>query len=253
MNRALMHRLLFWPSRDLVEPPPDRLSVEAVTIETQDSQRLHAWWVRAEGPAVGHVLFCHGNAGNIGSRTGYARMLAGAGLDVLLFDYRGYGASTGRPTERGTYLDARAALQTLLGRDGVDRERLLYLGESLGGAVALELARHRPPAGLILQSAFTSVREMARAVYPFVPRVLVPDAYPSLRLIRELSNPLLVIHGEGDDIVPLSQGRALYQAAPVPKRLEVLQGVRHNDLLLLACDRWLEAIRSWIAEVVGLV
>ena len=121
------------------------------------------------------MLLFHGNAGNIGDRVPHIALLNGAGFDVLAFDYRGYGRSAGRPSERGTYEDARAA------RDALGPGRTFYLGESLGGAIALELAIHHPPAGLILQSTFTSVRAMARLHYPFIPRALVPDAYPSLR------------------------------------------------------------------------
>jgi fermentation-respiration switch protein FrsA (DUF1100 family) len=200
-------------------------------------------------PAIGHVLLCHGNAGNVGDRLPHVALLSAAGFDVLAFDYRGYGRSTGRPSEHGTYRDARSARDALLGQDGVDAARLLYLGESLGGAVALALSVDLPPAGLILQSAFTSVRDMARLHYPFIPRALVPDAYPSLRLIRRLQAPLLMLHGAGDRIVPLMHGEALFEAAPDPKRLEVFAGAAHNDLIGSAGRRWIEAIGGWASDV----
>lgn len=154
------------------------------------------------------MLLCHGNAGNIGDRVLHAELLTAAGFDVLLFDYRGYGASSGRPDEQGTYRDARAALAWLRARPGVDPARILYLGESLGGAVALELALAHEPAGLVLLSAFTSVRDMARRHYRAIPPAMVPDAYPSLRLIAGLRAPLLVLHGDDDDdtIVPVDHG-----------------------------------------------
>ena len=218
---------------------------------TDDGERLHGWWIEAAGPPRGHVLFCHGNAGNIASRGAYARLLSQAGFDVLLFDYRGYGRSSGRPSERGTYRDARAALALLRDRPGVRPARTLYLGESLGAAVALELALEAAPAGLILQSAFTSVRDMAREVLPFVPRAVVPDAYPSLRLIPDLSAPVLILHGERDDVVPVAHGRALFAAAHGPKRLEVLAGAGHNDLLVLAGERWVASIVDWSATSAG--
>jgi hypothetical protein len=179
----------------------------------------------------------------------HAELLCAAGFDVLLFDYRGYGRSSGRPDEQGTYRDARAARSALLRQRGVDDARVFYLGESLGGAVALDLALEHPPRGLVLQSAFTGVLDMARVHYPFVPGALVPDAYSSLRRIRELRAPLLVLHGERDEIVPLSHGRALLEAAPGPKRLHVLPGVGHNDLVPLAGPAYAEAIASWAGEV----
>lgn len=239
--------MLFFPSRTLAAP--SGLAVEDVSIGTNDGERLHGWWIGAHGPPRGHVLFCHGNAGNIGSRAGYARALSRVGFDVLLFDYRGYGRSSGRPSEEGTHRDAQAALAALRGRPGVQPARTLYLGESLGGAVALALALESPPAGLILQSAFTSVRDMARSVMPLLPRAVVPDAYPSLRLIAHLGAPLLVLHGEHDDVVPVAQGRALFAAAPQPKRIEVLPGAGHNDLLVLAERAWIAAVVDWSAPL----
>jgi uncharacterized protein len=175
----------------------------------------------------------------------HAELLTAVGLDVLLFDYRGYGRSTGRPSEQGTYRDARAALSCLLGQPEGDASRVFYLGESLGGAVALELALEHPPAGLALLSTFTSVRDMGRAHYPFVPTAVVPDAYPTLRRIRELRSPLLVLHGERDEIVPLSHGIALFDAAPEPKRMHVFPGLGHNDLVPLAGTDFAEEIASW--------
>jgi fermentation-respiration switch protein FrsA (DUF1100 family) len=243
---ALLNSLLYFPARGLGTAP----SVEHadVSIDTEDGARLHGWWVPAAGEPRAHVLFLHGNAGNIGDRVPHVELLAGAGLDVLAFDYRGYGNSSGRPSERGTYLDARAALAELRRRPGVDPDRVVYVGESLGGAVALELALHAQPAALVLQSTFTSIRDMARLHYPVVPRAAVPDAYPSLRLVAGLRAPLLCLHGDRDEIVPLAYGEALFEAAPEPKRLHVLAGVAHNDVLARAAGEWLEAIVGWVSR-----
>ena len=221
------------------------LSSSDLTIETDDGERLHGWWIEARQPSHGHVLLCHGNAGNVCDRLLHADLLASAGFDVLLFDYRGYGKSSGRPSEDGTYRDARAALAALHDQPGTDASRLFYLGESLGAAVALALARERPPTGLVLQSAFTSVRDMARVHYPFIPGALVPDAYPSVRLIAGLDAPLLVLHGDRDEVVPLEQGRALFEAAPEPKRMRVFPGLGHNDLVPGAASEYALEISSW--------
>ena len=235
----LMNALLFLPSRQILAAP--EMPYEELTIG-----RLHGWWVPATAPTIGQVLLFHGNAGNIGDRVPHVARLSAAGFDVLAFDYSGYGRSAGRPSERATYEDARAALDALAGRNPV---RVIYLGESLGGAVALELAMLHPPAGLILQSAFTSVRAMARLHYPFIPRALVPDAYPSLRIIPRLRAPLLVLHGADDPIVPLMDGEALFEAAPEPKRIEVFPGVGHNDVLARAGSDWIRAIASWARDL----
>jgi fermentation-respiration switch protein FrsA (DUF1100 family) len=226
MMRHLMNALLYFPSRKIMHTPAEANLVFAdVAFASADGRRLHGWWVPARAPSIGHVLLCHGNAGNVGDRVALLELLSAVGFDVLAFDYRGYGRSSGRPSEQGTYLDARAARAALLSRDGVDASRVVYLGESLGGAVALALALELPPAGVILQSTFTSVRDMARVHYPLLPPSLVPDAYPSLRLIRRLQAPLLVLHGARDEVRPTHarssapRGRAANQAnARLPGR-----------------------------------
>ena len=228
----LMNALVFLPSREILATP-------ATPFEDLTIGGLHGWWVPATAPTIGQVLLFHGNAGNIGDRVPHIALLTAAGFDVLAFDYRGYGRSAGRPSERGTYEDARAAREVLMSRDP---ERVVYLGESLGGAIALELAIHHPPAALILQSTFTSIQAMARLHYPFIPRALVPDAYPSLRIIPRLRAPLLVLHGARDDIVPLMDGEELHRVAPEPKRIEVLDA-GHNDMI---GPRWIQAIAEWV-------
>ena len=244
--RAAMGALLYFPSRTLLESPRDAgLEFEELAIDTKDGERLHGWWVStSQSRPAGHLLFFHGNAGNIGDRVLLADLLASAGFDLLLFDYRGYGRSTGKPTERGTYLDARAAGGAMVARADCDPARVVYLGESLGAAVAAELAQSSPPRALILQSPFTSLRDVARRHYP-LPRFLIPDAYPTLRRIRSIGAPLLVLHGDGDTIVPVSHGRKLFEAASPPKHLHVFPGLGHNDLLR-AGSRYGEVITKWI-------
>jgi uncharacterized protein len=248
--RPLLNSLLYFPSRAIIETP-DRVGLDYrdLELEADDGERLHGWWIGARTDRLGHLLLCHGNAGNVGDRVPHAASLTAAGFDVLLFDYRGYGRSSGRPSEEGTYRDARAALGRLLDQPGVDPGRVFYLGESLGGAVALDLALEHPPAGLVLLSAFTGVRELARLHYPFVPAAIVPDAYPALRRVHELHAPLLVLHGDRDDIVPLSQGKALFEAAPGPKRLHVFPGLGHNDLVPLAGGELARVIASWVRGI----
>jgi uncharacterized protein len=247
MRNALLNTLLFLPRRELDATPADGgLRYEELTLATADGCRLQAWWMPARvRPALGHVLFCHGNAGNISHRIVDAQLLVAEGFDVLLFDYRGYGRSTGRPSEAGTYLDARAALAALRSRPEVDPKRIFYLGESLGGAVAIELATFAPPAGLVLRSAFTDIDSMARRHYPLIPRFVVPDAYPSLRRIRTIRSPVLVIHGDADTLIPLAHGQALYEAAAGPKQLEVIPRAGHNDIMAMAGLRLTHVIGDW--------
>lgn len=251
-----MHSLLYFPSRMIAATPAAAgLAFDDVLFEAGDGVRLHGWWVPAQGTAIGQLLYCHGNGGNLGDRVAHIAQLVAAGLDVLAFDYRGYGRSDGRPSEPGTYRDARAAHDVLLRQPASTAARTIYLGESLGGAVALKLASERPPAGLILQSAFTSIRDVARLHYPWIPRALVPDAYPSLRLIADLQIPLLVIHGDRDQVVPPFHAEELFAVATGPKRLEIFPGVGHDDFIARAQGKWTGAIaacaREWLTPAAG--
>ena len=249
MLRRVQNWLLYHPVRAIEQTPAS----EFVELEfaTEDGERLHGWWIPGRAPSAGALLFCHGNAGNVGDRVPHAELLSAAGFDVLLFDYRGYGRSSGRAGEAGTYRDARAALGELLRRPGVDAARVFYLGDSLGGAIALQLALEHPPAGLILQSTFTSVRDLARMHYRFIPSGVVPDAYPSLRLIPGLRAPLLVVHGDRDELVPLMHGEELFEAAPSPKRMEVFAGAGHSDLVSLNAAAYAQLVATWANDVRG--
>lgn len=251
MITAFLNGLLYFPSRSFYATPEVvGLAHEDVAFQAEDGTRLHGWWIRSpRQPAVAHVLLAHGNAGNIGDRVLHAKLLTDAGLDVFLFDYRGYGRSEGKPAEEGTYRDARAARAAVLRQAGVDAARLVYLGESIGGALAVALAVEAPPLGLVMQSAFTSVRDMGRLHYPLIPPALVPDAYPNIRRIAEIRSPLLVIHGDRDDIVPVGHGRALFEAAPPPKRIEIVRGAGHNDLIDAMGASYGAVIADWARNI----
>ncbi|WP_330253959.1 alpha/beta hydrolase [Nocardia sp. NBC_00565] len=247
----ILNALTFMPDRQILQTPSILgMDYTELSIPTTDGETLHAWWLPAER-SIGHILFAHGNAGNIGDRVPIYALLTQIGLDVLTFDYRGYGRSTGRPTEHGTYLDAHAARRVLLDQPGVDPDRLLYLGKSLGGGVLVELATEHPPAGLLLMSTFTGLRDAARSVYPFLPSPLVPDAYPSLRRIRKLRAPILIMHGDQDELLPLRHAERLYTAAPEPKRLVVFPGAGHNDLIMSSGVSWIDVIRSWAGDLLS--
>jgi fermentation-respiration switch protein FrsA (DUF1100 family) len=254
-------RLLYFPARGPVPPAASILpGAEDVTFETADGLRLAGWFVpappgdpAAAGRARPAVLVCNGNAGDRATRARLAAGLARMGLAVLLFDYRGYGGNPGHPTEEGLAADARAALGYLAGRPEVDPGRVLYFGESLGAAVALRLATERPPAALVLRSPFASLAEVGRRYYPLLPvSLLLRDRYDAAALAGRLDTPLLVVAGGSDQIVPASHSRRLFDAAPQPKRLVVLDGVDHNDDELLAGPRLLAELRAFLDGVGGL-
>jgi uncharacterized protein len=255
---AFQRRLLYLPAPRTVPPAASVLpGAEEVALETADGLRLGGWFVPADTPGVGPgpaVLVCNGNGGNRSLRAPLAAALARMGLAVLLFDYRGYGGNPGQPTEAGLAADARAALDYLTGRPEVDPARVVYLGESLGAAVALRLATERPPAALVLRSPFASLAEVGRLHYPLVPvSLLLRDRYDSAALAGRLAAPLLVVAGDRDRIVPAGHSRRLFAAAPRPKRLVVLEGADHNDHDLLAGPRLLAELRAFLAGVPGLL
>lgn len=202
---------------------------EAVTLTTSDGIRLDAWYVPAER-ARGALLYAHGNGGNISHRLDAIRMFRDMGLSVFIFDYRGYGQSEGEPSEEGTYLDAEAAWQYLAVQRGIAPTRIVMYGESLGGAVAAQLAKRHQPGALILASVLTSVPDMAAELYPWLPaRWISRYRYDTRRALQDVHAPVLVMHSREDDIIPYSHGRALYEAAHEPKHFVELRG-GHNDL-----------------------
>jgi fermentation-respiration switch protein FrsA (DUF1100 family) len=193
------------------------------------------------------MLVLNGNAGHRGFRAPLAAAFRDRGYATLLIDYRGYGGNPGTPAEEGLKQDARAARAYLAGRADVRADRLVYFGESLGAAVAVDLAADHPPLGLILRSPFTSLADIGRLHYPFLPvRLLLRDRYPSIDRIMQVRCPLLVVAGGRDRIIPPSYSERLFDAAVEPKRLVTIEGADHNDYALLVGDRMLEAIDEFL-------
>jgi fermentation-respiration switch protein FrsA (DUF1100 family) len=204
---------------------------QPLTFDTEDGLTLDGWFLGARAGATGYtVIIFNGNGGHRGYRAGLAAQLAARGLSVLLFDYRGYAGNPGLPSETGLARDARAALAYLGRRPGVDLTRIVFFGESLGAAVAVRLALEYPPAALILRSPFSSMTAIGSHHYPVLPvRWLLRDRYPSIDRIPRITSPLLIVAGDADRIVPLGDTQVLFEAAPQPKRLVVIQGADHND------------------------
>jgi len=246
---AFEGKLIYFPSRVLeLEPAALGLRHEEVFLVAEDGVKIHAWLLPVAG-ARRTVLVCHGNAGNVSHRLDRAvEMQRRLGVSVLLFDYRGYGRSEGTPDEQGTYRDARAAYRYLTEAKGIPPGALVLFGESLGAAVAVQLALERPAGALILESAFTSIPDMARAAYPFLPPVgpLIRTRYETLVKVPKLAVPLLVLHGERDDIVPLAQGRRVFEAAGGPKRFFVIPGAGHNDTYVAGGEAYWRALAEFL-------
>ena len=232
---ALQRRFIYFP--DPSSPPPvDRVlpGGREVPLATEDGLTLTAWFVPPSGRDRGlAVLLAPGNGGNRAGRAGLAALLAERGLAVLLLDYRGYGGNPGDPTEDGLGKDADAAVEALTGL-GYPPERTVYLGESLGTGIVAALADRRPPAGMVLRSPFTSLPDVGRHHYPFLPvDLLLSERYPVLEHVARSTVPTTVVYGDADEIVPPELSARVARATPVLVEEVVLPGARHNDPVMV--------------------
>jgi len=241
---------IYHPGRTMAAVPGTfGLAHEEVALAAEDGTRLHGWFIpSSRGPLAARklvVLLCHGNAGTISDRVLKASLLHRLGLSVLLFDYRGYGRSAGSPSEKGTYQDAEAAWRWLAAK-GFAPQRIVLYGESLGNGVAVETALRHPPRALILESAFTSIADMGKVVYPWLPvRLIARTRYDNLAKIGSVRAPVLVLHSREDRIVPFRMGRALFAAAPEPKEFFELTG-SHDEGFLDAGPAYPARIRAFL-------
>jgi uncharacterized protein len=249
---GLQRHFIYFPQGRPAGPAVSALQgARDVTLSTADGLELAAWFVPAAA-GLPTVLVASGNAGHRGLRAPLASALSRRGLGVLLFDYRGYGGNPGSPSEAGLARDVRAARSFLLERAGVDEGNLLYFGESLGSAVVVDLAREHAPAGLVLRSPFTSLADVGRVHYPFLPvRALLRDRYPVAETIATVRVPTLVVLGTRDTVVPAAQSRAVARATAGPVRVVEVEGVDHNDSSLIAGDQLVDAVVALAQQVSG--
>lgn len=242
-------RLVFFPNvpgRTLAATPNSiGLAYENVRFEASDGVQVHAWFVPG-APEAATVLVCHGNAGNISHRLELLKLLHELGLAVLLFDYRGYGQSTGTPSESGTYRDARAAWNSLTEVRRIAPGRIVIFGESLGSAVAAHLSTEVNPGALILASAFTSAPDLASRYYWYLPvRLLARIHYPTAEFLTRVRAPVLIVHSRDDEIVPVSHGEALFRRAREPKAFLEIRG-DHNAGFLLSESTFTAGLRRFL-------
>lgn len=239
-------RLLYRPVRDIAFTPEDMgLDFEDVTFQTEDGIALNGWYIEAEESPF-TILFCHGNGGNIMHRLDTISMFHAMGLSVFVFDYRGYGRSQGKPSEVGTYRDARAAFDWLTQTKGVAAQQVVLLGRSLGGSVAAQLAGQVDARALVIESAFTSYPDMGARMYPYMPvRLFARFRYNTRAHLAKVQCPVLVMHSTEDKLVPFEFGRRLFEAAPEPKQFVELRG-GHNDAFLVSGDVYKDAWIDWL-------
>jgi len=241
-------RLVFFPGTGrevVVTPQTYGLGFETVGIGTADGETLQAWWVPAEG-ARGTVLFFHGNAGNISHRVDYLLMFNRLRYSTLIVDYRGYGRSTGTPSEEGTYRDAEAAWEHVRHARMARPQDVVIAGESLGAAVATWLAAKVGPRAVVLFSTFTSVNDLGAQVYWFLPvRLLSRIGYDNLENLKRIRAPVFIAHSRDDDIVPYAHGKRLYEAANEPKAFLEMRG-GHNDGFIFTQPEWVAQLGAFL-------
>lgn len=241
--------LTYFPIREIpVDPGELGLDFESFELDLGDSS-VTGWIVRAD-PKAPWILHCHGNGGNIAYRIDYLALFRRLGFNGVVFDYRGYGKSRGQPTESGLTEDALAVREHLVEKEGAKPDKLIYFGESLGGAVACALAEKEPPAGLILKSTFTSYPEMAGVVYPFLPvRLLARARYDSLSKVKDFHFPILVMHSPSDEVIPYHLGQRLFDRASEPKIFKEIGGTHNTSALELGPD-FAETVKSFVEQTV---
>ncbi len=249
-SHALERMFVYYPTRNIVDNPGRiGLPFQDVSVTTADGVQLHGWFVPYAG-ARQTLMIWHGNAGNIGHRVPWLGMLNGLRVNVLIVDYRGYGRSGGVPFESGLYEDATATYGWWIRNKAGEGQRLILLGESLGGAVAVDLATRVHVDGLILQSTFTSAWDMAKAIMPLgLLYPLIRVKFDSEAKIAKVACPKLIIHGSRDDIVPLVLGKKLFDAAMPPKQFCEFPEAGHNDLVWSAGPEYLQKISEFLASV----
>lgn len=246
--RYLENKMLFVPAKEILADPSEiGLQFEDVYFLTKDQVKLNGWFIPARN-ARATLIFCHGNAGNIGDRLGKIELFHRLGLSLFIFDYRGYGNSQGRPTEKGMYQDTLSAYDYVMTRDSVDAARIIVYGASLGGTAAIDLATQRKFAGVIVDSSFTNAVDMGKRIVPFVPSFLLRIKLDSAAKIKALRAPILFLHSVDDEMVPYDLGRKLYELANEPKQFVDLRG-GHNDGHIDARDDFIKAVADFIERI----
>jgi fermentation-respiration switch protein FrsA (DUF1100 family) len=237
---ALENWLVFHPVRaedEWVDPAAFHLAVEDVELQIADGIRIHGWWCplkeASQNSIGGALLYCHGNAGNLSHRAYVIPSWHRYGqVPVLIFDYPGYGKSAGKPSEAGCYAAAEAAYEWLVQNKGIPAERIWLYGDSLGGAVTVDLASRKPHGALILVRTFTSVPDVGQQTFPWLPvRWVMRNRFDNLAKIGKCPRPVFIAHGTADSLIPFRHSERLYEAANEPKSFFILENAEHNDSL----------------------
>lgn len=245
----MQSKFLYLPKREIYYTPAElELPFEDISIQTPDNETITGWYIPAENAEI-TVLFCHGQGGNIMHRLDTINIFNELGLNCLMFDYRGYGHSTGKPTEQGTYIDTQTAYDWLVNTKKQDPENIIIFGRSMGCAIAANLASRVKAKAVVLESGFTSFGDIGQKFYPYMPvKLFATFSYNTIEYIKKTDIPVLIIHSKDDEIVPFEFGQKLYNAASEPKEFLEIFG-RHNDGFLMTGDRYRNGLENWIESM----
>ena len=234
------------PGREVVDTPKAiGLAYETVMLKTEDDVQLHAWFIPADVRKA-TLLYCHGNAGNIGHRLHTIEIFHQLGLDVLIFDYQGYGQSEGSPSEQGTYMDAMSAWRYLTLTRRIPAQEIVVFGRSLGAAIAAWLASNTKAGAIIVESGFTSIPDIAAEIYPIFPvKLLARLEYPTQEFVKTIHMPILIVHSKHDELIPYAHGVHNYQAANDPKHFLELRG-DHNTGFIDSARTYINGLKEFI-------
>ena len=245
-SRFLEQSALYYPDEAMELTPQDQgLEYEDVDFFTADGIKINGWYIPKSG-ASQTILFCHGNGGNISHRLDKIKFFHELGVNMFIFDYRGYGKSQGKHSEKGFYADADAAYKYIISRE--DSKSIILYGESLGGAVAVDLAARQKVDVLILEGTFTNIYDMAKVIYPFLPKIFLKTKFDSLAKIKSVNARIFSMHSKVDDIVPFSLGKELYDAAPGKKEFLELYGT-HNDSFFISQKSIKEKLSAFLLSL----
>ena len=245
-------KMIYFPEKypgGIWNPKDFGVIVEDSYFKTDDGITLHGWFTPSNENKI-TLLWFHGNAGNLSHRLENIKYLHELDINVFIFDYRGYGKSEGGlPSEKKIYVDARAAYHYLIKEKDIKKENLFFFGRSLGGAVAVEMAKEFGCEGLIIESSFSSAKEMASLMFPFLPvKYFMKTKFASAEKIKDISCPKLFIHGTRDSIVPIRLGKKLFDAAPEPKKFFEIEGAGHNDTYIIGGEKYFKTIELFLRK-----
>ncbi|MCF6331619.1 MAG: alpha/beta hydrolase [Sulfurimonas sp.] len=248
---ALMYifqsKLIYFPLTNIDLTPKDiGLEYESIIFETNDKTKLHAWYIQKKD-AKTTLFFLHGNGGNISHRLDSIKLFNSLGMNVFIFDYRGYGKSKGKANEQNTYDDAKSAWDYLLKNKNIKDKDVIIFGRSLGGAIAAKLGSQLKPKAIILESTFTTIKEFASDIYPFFPEFLINYEYETTKYLKNINYPILIIHSQDDNIIPFKYGEAVFKNANEPKTFVKIKG-NHNYGFMESKHIYIPALKRFIQE-----